>query len=133
MIMGTASKYFDWEELLPPGYEDKHELIDANLLLLIDQIRELLGVPCTINADGRTLCGYRPPDCKTGAPKSMHKLGKAADLHPKGMSAEDARTLIRKAVDQGLLPLLGGVELAVSWLHVDVRPRINGKVLWFKA
>lgn len=131
--MGTASTYFDWSELLPPGYEDKHELIDPNLLTLIDQIRELLDVPCTINANGRTLCGYRPVDCKVGAPKSMHKLGKAADLHPKGMSAEDGRRLIRKAVDEGGLPLLGGIELGVSWIHVDTRARVNGKVLYFSA
>ena len=130
--MGTASKHFDWDELLPPGFED-HSVIDKNLLILIDQIRELLGVPCTINANGRTLCGYRPKNCKIGAPKSMHKLGKAADLHPIGMSAEDARILIRKAVDAGGLPLLGGVELGVSWLHVDCRPRVNGKVLYFSA
>jgi uncharacterized protein YcbK (DUF882 family) len=128
--MGTASKYFDWEELLPPNFEDT-SVIDPNLLILIDQVRELLDVPCTINANGRTLCGYRPKDCKIGAPKSMHKLGKAADLHPIGMSAEDARVLIRKAVSAGMLPLLGAVEESVSWLHVDCRARINNNVLWF--
>ena len=131
--MGTATKHFDWDELLPPGYEDKHELIKPNLLILIEQVRELLNVPCTINSGDRTLCGYRPPDCKVGAPKSQHKLGNAADLHPKGMSAKDARTLIKKAVDKGMLPLLGGVEKGVSWLHVDCRDRVNGKVVWFKA
>ena len=131
--MGTASKYFDWEELLPPRYEEKHDLIDKKLLKLIDEVRELLGVPCFINAEGRTSCGYRPKDCKIGAPKSQHKLGKAADLHPKGISAEDARTLIRKAVSNGHLVDLGGVEEGVSWLHIDCRDRVNNKVLWFKA
>lgn len=130
--MGTASRYFDWDELLPPGFEDT-TVIDPNLLILIDQIRELLDVPCTINSGSRTLCGYRPKDCKIGAPKSMHKLGKAADLHPIGMSAEDGRTLIRKAVDAGGLPLLGGIELGVSWIHADCRPRVNGKVLYFSC
>lgn len=125
------TKYFKASELLPNGFTDT-SVLDAKLLVLIDQVRELLGVPCTINAKGRQYCGWRPQDCKIGAPKSMHKLGKAADLHPIGMSAEDARTIIRKAVACGMLPLLGGVEENVSWLHVDTRPRINGGVLWFK-
>lgn len=125
------TKYFKAEELLPPGFTDT-SVLDPKLLILIDQVRELLGVPCTINANGRKWCGYRPADCKVGAPKSMHKLGKAADLHPIGMSADDARVLIRKAIGAGILPLLGAVEEGVSWLHIDVRPRINGGVLWFK-
>ena len=49
------------------------------------------------------------------------------------MSAEDGRTLIRKAVDAGGLQLLGGIELGVSWIHCDTRPRINNKVLYFSA
>ena len=130
--MADLTKYFSKHELLPPGFDDV-SVLDPKLLILIDQVRELLGVPCTINADGRTLCGYRPASCDVGAPHSPHKLGRAADLHPKGMSAEDARQLIRKAVDAGLLPLLGGVELGVSWLHIDIRPRVGNKVLLFKA
>lgn len=126
------TKYFKASELLPKGYIDT-TVLDAKLLKLIDEVRELLGVPCTINSDGRQYCGYRPKDCTIGATNSYHKKGKAADLHPVGMSAEDARTLIRKAVSQGLLKDLGGVELNVSWLHVDVRPRVDDKVLWFKG
>lgn len=126
------TRYFDAHELLPDGHTDA-DVLDPALLILIDQVRELLGVPCTINADGRQYCGWRPEDCPVGAKHSQHKLGKAADLHPQGMSAEVARHLIRKAVDAGMLPLLGAVEEGVSWVHVDVRDRINNKVLWFRA
>ena len=130
--MSYKLKHLKPEEFLTSDDYDI-SVMDENILILADQIRELLGVPCTINANGRSLCGYRPADCKIGAPKSMHKLGKAVDLHPIGMSAEDGRTLIRKAVDAGGLPLLGGIELGVSWIHADVRPRVNGKVLYFSA
>lgn len=134
--MAYVSKYFKNHELLPKGVTDI-SLIDEDLLVLIDEIRELLGVPCTINnyesGGSRQWCGLRTKDCTIGAPKSQHRLGKAADLHPKGISAEDARATIKKAVEAGLLPELGGVENSVGWLHVDVRPRINGKVLWFNA
>lgn len=126
------TKHFSVRELLPPGYTDV-SVFDAKLLQLIDQVRDLLGVPCTINAGERIYCGWRPQDCPIGAPHSLHKLGKAADLHPQGMSAEDARTLLIKADASGLVPLLGRMEGGVSWLHVDVGPRKNGRVHIFNA
>lgn len=130
------TKYFKAEELLPKGVTDT-SLLDPKLLQLIDEIRELLGVPCTINdyASGgtRQWCGLRTANCTIGAPKSKHRKGQAADLHPVGMTAEDARAIIKKAVSEGKLKNLGGIELEVSWVHCDTRPRINGKVLWFKA
>ena len=130
--MAYTPKHFKASEFLPKGYTDL-SVMDDRILELADQVRELLGVPCTINANGRSLCGFRPKDCKIGAPKSQHKLGKAVDLHPIGMTAEDGRTLIRKAVDAGGLVNLGGVELGVSWIHIDCRDRVNGKVLYFTA
>lgn len=125
------SKHFKASELLPHGYSDI-SVMDPLLLETIDEAREILGVPCTVNADGRQFCGWRPQNCSVGAPKSQHKLGKAADLHPKGMTAEEARKKIREAVAQGKLRHLGGMELDVSWLHLDVRPRVGGKVLEFR-
>jgi len=130
------TKYFKAEELLPKGVTDT-SLLDPKLLQLVDEIRELLGVPCTINnyASGgtRQWCGLRTPACTIGAPKSQHRLGKAADMHPIGMTAEQARAKIKKAVAEGKLKNLGGVEDGVSWLHVDVRPRVKGQVKWFTA
>ena len=130
--MTPLTKHFCVEELLPDGHTDA-SVLSAKLLTLIDQIRDLLGVPCEINADGRQLCGWRPADCPVGAAHSQHKLGKAADIHPQGMTAKEARTKVKEAVARGELLELGGVELGVSWLHVDVRDRVGGKVLWFKA
>lgn len=130
--MSYQPKHFKASEFLPDGYTDL-SVMDDRILELADQVRELLGVPCTINANGRSLCGFRPKDCKIGAPKSQHKLGKAVDLHPIGMTAEDGRRLIRKAVDAGGLVNLGGVELGVSWIHIDCRDRVDGKVLYFTA
>ena len=134
--MGTLTKYFDIEELLPRDCTDTSKL-NKKLLKLIDEVRELLGVPCTINnwkgGGSRQWCGLRTAKCTIGALHSQHRIGCGADLHPEGMSAEVARTKIKEAVAKGLLKDLGGVELGVSWLHVDCRDRVNGKVLWFKA
>lgn len=127
-----VTKYFKASELLPKGYIDT-TVFDTKLLSLIDEVRELLDVPCTINAEGRQYCGFRPKDCPIGAPNSYHKKGKAADLHPIGLTAEEAREIVKNAVGEGKLKDLGGVELEVSWLHLDTRPRIDNKVKWFKV
>jgi len=139
-------RHFAPHELLPglSGLEtwatldpvQRAKLADS-LLETCDDVRDLLGVPCTVNdyATGgdRQWCGYRSPACTIGAPKSQHRLGRAADLHPVGMTADQARDKIRQAVASGHLPYLGGIELGVSWLHIDVRPRVDGKVLEFHA
>ena len=130
------TKYFKAEELLPKGVTDT-SLLKPNLLQLIDEVREILGVPCSINnyAKGgtRQWCGLRTEACKQGTPRSQHRIGNAADLHPVGLTADEARAKLKAAVAEGKLKNLGGVEEGVSWVHVDARPRVNGKVLYFKA
>lgn len=125
-------KHFKASEFLPKGYSDL-SVMDDRILEIADLVRELVGLPMTINANGRQYCGYRPADCPIGAPKSQHKLGKAIDLHCSGMSAEDVRTLIKKAIASGHLQNIGGIEEGTSWIHVDCREKVNGKVLYFHA
>lgn len=139
-------RHFQPHELLPglSGLETwdtlnpvKRALLADSLLETCDDVREILGVPCSVNnyATGgdRQWCGYRSPECKIGAPKSQHRLGRAADLHPQGMTADEARARIRVAVLAGHLRYLGGIETGVPWLHIDCRPRVDGKVLEFHA
>lgn len=138
--------HFDPCELLPglpsdlcwPDLDPKlRDLLDDRLLETIDDVRGILGVPCWINdyayGGHRSACGYRGPECTVGAPHSQHREGRAADLHPEGMSADEARGKLSLAIEGGKLPHLGGVELGVPWVHVDVRPRRNGQVLYFRA
>ena len=125
-------KHFKPKEYLPKGFTDT-SVMDWRILEIADTIRELIDLPITINADGRNWCGYRTPECTIGAPKSMHRLGKALDLHCAGMSADDMRKLILKACEQGAMPNLGRMEADVTWVHVDLSPRRNGKVWLFKA
>jgi hypothetical protein len=142
----SRSRHFAPHELLPglSGEETWESLdpalrakLDDNLLETADDVRDLLGVQCSVNnyADGgkRQWCGLRTDECTIGAAHSQHRLGRAADLHPEGVTADEARARIRVAVLAGHLPHLGGVELGVSWLHIDVRPRVDGKVLEFHA
>ncbi len=138
-------RHFAPHELLPDltGDEtwqtldlDLRAKLDDRLLETADDVRDLLGVPCTCNdyARGgkRRWSGFRPAACTVGAKGSQHRKGRAVDLLPKGMTAEKARSIIRMALAAGELPHLGGVEIGVSWLHIDVRPRVGGKVKWFR-
>lgn len=128
------TKYFTATELLPPGFDDV-SVLHPKLLQLIDEVRELLNVKCVINnynnGGPRRCSGYRTPSCTQGSPGSFHRKGMAVDMLPQGMTAEAARKLIKKALAEGKLANLGAVENGVSWLHIDCRPRVNGKVLWF--
>lgn len=124
-------KYFKESEFLPDGFND-FSVMDSKIIEMADEVRELVGLPMTINGSGRQYCGWRPKECKVGAKNSYHKKGMAVDLHCAGMKADDVRILIKKAIGLGQLKYIGGVEEDVSWIHIDCRPRINGKVLYFK-
>lgn len=126
------SKYFKDSELLPKGFTDI-TVMSEKILMMADEVRELVGHPLTVNADGRNWCGYRTPDCKIGVSKSQHKLGNAVDLHCDSLTADEIREEIKKSISVGGLKWIGGIELDCSWVHIDCRPRINGKVLYFKA
>ena len=134
--MAYVSKHFEDWELLPESETDI-SLIDEKLLMTIDEARDILGVPCTINnyktGGTRQWCGLRTEACTEGAPKSMHREGKAADLHPEGIAAEDARQILLKASEEGKLQYLGRMEANVDWVHVDLGNRVDGKVHLFIA
>jgi len=52
-----------------------------------------------------------------GAVKSLHLVGKAADIKVKGQPSNDVFTLLSR-----WYPEKYGVALYPSWVHVDVRP-----------
>lgn len=143
-------RYFELYELLPPEvftYEDmvakeKHlqkgwSYLDDKLLITIDVIREIIGLPLICNTwyqDGnRQYCGYRVRNCLVGASFSQHKEGKAVDLICAKMSAEDMRKKI--IANQDKLPYPIRIEDGVSWLHLDCKDMdYKGKKIYlFKA
>lgn len=130
--MAYQLRFYHEQEFLPDGHED-FSVMDERILKLADDIREYLGCPILINHGNARYCGYRPADCKVGAPKSYHRKGQAVDLHPEGMTAEEARTKILKGAEAGLFPELGRMEADVNWVHCDLGPRKNGKVYVFHA
>lgn len=108
-------------------------LFDERLLRSIDTIREQFG-PMTVNdwhiGGNNELRGYRPPSCVIGADLSQHRFGRAADLIPSRADADEIRNDIIE--DQMGRPYryIGGLEMKISWLHIDVRQRNPLNEIW---
>jgi len=112
------------------------KLLNPDLLVMADEVRAIVG-PMLVNdyhlGGKRRWCGFRDSRCPEYRPGSQHSKGCAIDGHPTQVDAETARNMVRKALKLGALPLLGGIEINVPWLHLDIRPRVGGKVLEFHA
>ena len=132
-------KYFVIKELVNPtllkqlGEETAWKLFDDRILKMADAIREKYGA-CTINASGLTDCGLRDPQSSTGAKYSMHKIGRALDLHIRTIELEFAgnKTGKIKAYNKIREQLMLdhrfdclSFEHNISWLHIDTGNRSN--------
>jgi len=125
------SANFDVRELVPPEiwsvYKERSvKFVDQRIVNLLEAIRTLCGnKSVTVNNwhyGGKfRYRGYRPPECKVGAIKSMHRIFKAVDFDVEGMTAEEVRGVIR--MNQVELMKLGlrRMESGVSWVHIDTK------------
>lgn len=143
-IIKEVSKYFSVKELVCDHTYAKYgerswQFLDTEYLhaLLIIR-RDILQVPMTCNSSAAHQRGLRCNMCDLVKSKkanylSAHIFGKAGDFTPKGMTAEQARTIIRS--HQDLLPCNIRMEAGVTWLHFDVLPQygIDQKVYEFRV
>lgn len=143
-IIKEVSKYFSVKELVCDHTYAKYgerswQFLDTEYLhaLLIIR-RDILQVPMTCNSSAAHQRGLRCNMCDLVKSKkanylSAHIFGKAGDFTPKGMTAEQARTIIRS--HQDLLPCNIRIEAGVAWLHFDVLPQygIDQKVYEFRV
>ena len=110
--MMPLSKYFTREEFACKcgcGFD----AVDAELLHVLDGVREYFNAPVTINSGCR--CQHRN-DAVGGKPKSLHLHGKAADIVVKGVATASVVQLLNVRY-----PDCYGVGLYDSWVHIDVR------------
>lgn len=90
----------------------KSLLISADLLNVLEQIRNHFDAPVTINS------GYRTPSWNAkvgGAPNSYHCKGMAADIVVKGHSSQEVAKYADSIMEQG------GVIRYTNFTHIDVR------------
>ncbi len=99
----------------------------GNLVRLAEtltHIRLAAGVPLAV------ISGYRTPDWNArvgGAKGSAHMTAEAADVRPgRGMTPDELHSLILAHHKAGRLPLIGGLGLYPTWVHVDVRKAADG-------
>lgn len=128
-----SSRWFHAEELgchdgtpYPVAWMDRLGALCSQL----DIIRGEWGGPI------RIVSGYRTPAWNAhvgGAKLSQHMQGLAADICPMVASAAkhacviDLHRRIIRLYGEGRLPLLGGLgDYPGKWIHVDVRPRLDG-------
>lgn len=101
---------------VPEGKVENVKLLVKNLQV----IRDTIGVPLTIHS------GYRTPSWNKkvgGAPNSMHKEAKAADLVTRDLTPKQLHAVILQLIKDKKIQD-GGLSLYPSFVHYDVgRPR----------
>lgn len=145
-IITQLHKFFDIEELVCnhtfSKWGDKSwQFLDTEFLhTLLVVRRDILKVPmyCNHYKVETYQRGLRCNRCGLVRNKkvvylSSHILGKAGDFTVEGMTAEQARQLIK--ANAHLLPCNIRLEGGVSWLHIDTLPQIGvvSKVYEFRA
>lgn len=123
------SRYFKIHELVPEHIYKSHgekawKLIDDRLIKSIDTLKEHFNLgTMTINNyfwnGDRYWSGLRTPESPYYSETSQHSFGRAADAIFSDYTAEEVRHYIIDNIH--LFPHIKGLELGVSWLHVDVR------------
>jgi uncharacterized protein YcbK (DUF882 family) len=113
----SLSKDFKVSEFACPCDHCEETLIDDELVLRLQELREALGFPLKITSGYR--CEHHQEELRemgfeTAVGKSQHELGRAADVktgHHLGIEIEEAaRSVGFKAVGVGK-----------AWAHVDLR------------
>lgn len=96
-----------------------YDTVDAELLEVLEWVRESFGVPVSITSGARCIKHNKSVG---GAPSSQHLLGKAADIKVKGRTPEE----VFETID-GAFPNKYGIGLYKEWVHIDVR---SGRSRW---
>ena len=140
-------KYFKPYELLPPevytykmyndeeeAYRVLNELMSYKLLVTMDVVRDIVGVPLIVNTwfqgGNRKYSGLRPKNCSVGVEKSTHKAGEGVDSISNKKTAEQMRNDIEANKDK--LPYPIRIEKDVTWLHIDTKDiEYNGKKIYY--
>lgn len=123
--------HFQSYEFVPPEvYSDSGsksvQLMDRELLLFIDALREYLGKKITINTwkwgGSFKYRGLRTSASDVYSKYSQHSFGKALDFDVEGMTAEEVRQWIIKNRKLHFVNFITFIEDGVNWVHVDTRP-----------
>lgn len=143
-VLSGIKQFFDIDELVcDHAYkkwgDNAWQFLDTDYLHCLLVIRrDILKKPMYCNGNSLHQRGLRCNMCQLVKSKSSiylssHILGKAGDFSITGLTAEQARQLIK--ANAHLLPYNIRIEGGVTWLHFDVLPQtgITQKVYEFSA
>lgn len=141
-IITELRRFFDIDELVCKhtlakwGDKAWQFLATDYLHALLIIRRDILQRPMYCNGYGMSQRGLRCNMCpivkeKDAVYLSSHILGRAGDFTVEGMTAKEARTLIK--ANAHLLPCNIRMEGGVTWLHIDTLPQtgVTDKVYIF--
>ena len=98
----------------------------VHLAATFEDIRAMLGgVPITISS------AFRTPMYNAavgGAKLSQHVQGRALDITHASLRPLELFAAIRELQRGGKLPLLGGLGSYSTFVHIDVRPKVGGRL-----
>ncbi len=120
-------RYFRREEFTEP------DMVDAELLELLDEIRHRIGVPVRVTSDFRNLEEHETiyPD-PSRRPNSPHLRGIALDFTPMPFTFTNRMAVLRvvgELYDEGKCPFLG-FEIANRHFHLDLDLVLQRPHLW---
>ena len=134
MIPQYKPDYFTIEELVPESVSKSVKerylwnIFDYRILVTADRLRKRYGklLANTWPWGGRhRYRGYRPQECKIGSKYSQHRYGRAIDLEPMIVTAEEIRQDILSGQNEETFEYITAIELGTSWLHIDCRSHLK--------
>jgi len=134
------SKYFKIHELVPKHIYKKYKksawkFIDDRLIQSIDTLKEhFKNGTMTINnykwKGDRNWSGLRTSNSAWYSETSQHSFGRAVDCVFSDYNEEDIRQYIIENSDK--FPYIKGIEMGISWLHIDIRNEDKLKLFYPK-
>lgn len=128
-------RHFDVREFVPESIYNRlgansWEAMDDRILIMADIVRSKFGrtvcntwhsknLQSLIGGYSRKASGLRLPSDPSFSPTSQHTFGRAVDLITVDTPVAVAREYILAHPSE--FEFITGVELDVSWLHIDVR------------
>ena len=114
-------RYFTYDEFDSPDAPGSGQEMQPQFLEMLDDARELSGVPFIVNS------GFRTPEHNRavgGTPDSAHLTGWAADIRA---TSSNRRWMIIEALIQVGFNRIG---VADSFVHVDCSPYKAENIMW---
>lgn len=114
-------RHFQQSEFDSPDEPGSGAKMDGHLLELVDELRDRLGFPLTVNS------GYRTPahnKKEGGKSNSAHLRGLAVDLAAKGGSVKYA--IVQEAMKMGFTR----IGIGKNFIHLDIDESLPQEVIW---